>query len=84
MQTLDHDRLRDVLLDELAQPDARDRRQRGLGRGGHRRQDERDHDDDELSEGCWVHGICRLFEELADGTILVHSEDRLGEQWCDR
>src|SRR3989442_12735190 len=84
MQALDHDRLRDVLLDQLAQPHARDRRQRGLGRGGQRRQDERNHDDDELSEGCCVHGLYRLFEELADGSILVHAQDRLGEQWRNR
>ena len=84
MQALDHDRLRDVLLDELAQSHARDRRQRGLGRGSQRRQDERNHDDDELSEGCCVHGMYRLLEELADGTILVHPQDRLSEQWRDR
>src|SRR6202165_3556514 len=81
MQALDHNRLRDFLLDQLPQPHARYRRQRGLRRRGQRRQDESNRNNDQLEPGRGVQ--CDLFEELADGPILVDPKDRLGEQWRD-
>src|SRR6202035_5158853 len=62
MQALDHNRLRDFLLDQLPQPHARYRRQRRLRRRGQRRQDERNRNNDQLEPGRGVQGNCRYLK----------------------